>query len=201
MTNVYLMANPFNRFHSELAVCHTPSTVCTKCNYPVRCDESQLTCFWDIVYGARERALAAEHSVYWGEFSMATTLKTAEVLESLKLPFVVREMKRPTAKEIRNRYNIETDDFQLMLRWVKPSCSIDLVANDLLICDECGKIADAAWKLTGLKVLRHVAEPLGVFTVNQNRGVPPFATEEAKMKIEASSIRGIKFYKAGRLVG
>jgi hypothetical protein len=116
------------------------------------------------------------------------------------MEFMFRETKQITAEETRSRYNIETDNYEIPLLWVRPNSSVDLAENDLRVCDECGKLANAAWKLTGLKVLRRHADPLGVFNINQNRGAPSFATEEARRKLEATNIRGIKFYKAGMLV-
>ena len=200
MTRFYLMANKFQRFHSELALCHQPTVVCTACRYPVRRDEIGLEFFWDATYGMAERAINAGHTVFWGELSMAATHETAEILGSQFSQVVTSMAKCISAREIRNRHDLNASDFELPLLWISSKCCVDLVATDVRLCDECGKVADSAWKLTGLKVHRGCVQKFGVFMINQNRGQPLFATEEAKMRIEATDIRGIKFYSAGNLV-
>jgi hypothetical protein len=200
MNNVYLLANSFDRFHSELGGCNKPSKICEGCGYPI-IDTSAPSCFfWDKKFGFSTRSIKEGNAVFWAEFSMLATSFGVDILQSLKLPISVKDAKCLSGIDAFKRYEIEAEDIAIPLFSIKPSCSVDIASTNLRICESCGKFADHAWRINGLNISREALQQGELFMLNQNRGSQVFATEEIKKCIDESGIKGIGFYKAGRIL-
>jgi hypothetical protein len=200
MNNVYLLANSFDRFHSDLGGCNEPSKICQGCGYPI-IDKSAHGCFfWDKKFGFSARSIKVGNDVFWAEFSMLATSLGVDILQSLKLPISVGDAKCLSGIDAFNRYKIEAEDIAIPLSSITPSRSIDIASTTLRICELCGKFADHAWRINGLSISREALKQGELFMLNQNRGIQIFATERIKKRIDESGIKGIGFYKAGSIL-
>ena len=200
MNNVYLLANSFDRFHSELGGCNEPSKICQGCGYPI-IDTSAPGCFiWDQKFGFSTRSIKEGNSVFWAEFSMLATSFGVDVLQSLKLPISVEDARCLIGIDAFKRYKIEAEDIAIPLFSIMPIRSIDIASTTLRICESCGKFADHALRINGLSISREALKQGELFMLNQNRGTQIFATEEIKKCIDESGIKGIGFYKAGSIL-
>ncbi len=200
MNNVYLLANSFDRFHSELGGCNEPSKICHGCGYPI-IDTSAPACFfWDKKFGFSTRSIKEGNAVFWADFSMLATSFGVDILQSLKLPVSVEDAKCLSGIDALKRYEIEAEDIAIPLFSITPSCSVDIASTTLRICESCGKFADHALRINGLSISRDALKQGELFMLNQNRGTQIFATEEIKKCIDESGIKGIGFYKAGSIL-
>jgi hypothetical protein len=200
MNNIYLIANSFSRFYSELCAGRRgdSSSLCSRCGYPMDRDDKPVF-FWDKYFCDASRSIDEGHDIYWAEFSMLATQHGADLLASTGLPLTFTPAKFFTQEELRSS-ELETLDIHMPLTLVEPTHYIDMINDTLKTCEVCGKIEDAVWKLNGLFVHRVDTELFDVFRFKQNRGSPTFVTEQGKSKLGKLQLRGLAFYKAGTVV-
>lgn len=200
MSSIYLLANSFDRFHSELGIYSKASKPCKDCGYPIFNATESLSFFWDKRFGDVEISMREEHEVFWAEFSMLVTSRCADILRSLRIPITIENATCLSQVEALKRLEIESENINLPLFWVKPNLLIKLNPEKFGICTLCDGFAGSAWKINGLNVPSEVLSQHGLFGVKHNRGHQIFVTEETKRRLLESQIRGFGFYKAGAII-
>jgi hypothetical protein len=200
MNSIYLLANSFDRFHSELGICSKASKTCKECGYPIFNATESVSFYWDKMFGDVGRSIREEHEVFWAEFSMLVTSRCAGILDSLRLPITIENGICLSQVEAQKRFEIESENITLPLFWIKPYLLINLKPEKFRICALCDGFADSAWKINGLNVPGEALSQHGLFGLKQNRGHQIFVTEETKRRLLESRIRGFGFFKAGTVV-
>lgn len=201
MGKIWLLGNPYDRFHSELGVVSDGITrpPCDVCGYPLG-EPRGFDCFWDTGLGAPDRAIGDWHDVFWCEFAMLAAAASVDRVKEADMAVRVVPARCMAGDEAATRFGIPKKDFALELAWLEPLQAIDVSDVRFPTCRQCGKFADEAWRLTRLEVRRGVLPEHGIFRLNQNRGFPSFITDEGKTSLLRTGLRGIGFHPAGRVV-
>jgi hypothetical protein len=202
MSRLYLIANSYGRFHSELGIAGEgfSSPSCEACAYPVTSPPAILKYFWDTGFGSPDRAIRNQHDIFWCEFAILASAATVDRALSADVSIEAVPADCVASDEAASRYGIRKHHYDLPLMWLRPLIKIDVAGTRYPICRKCGKFGDEAWRVTRLEVRRRDLPRHGVFQITQNRGFPSFVTEEGRNAIVQTGLRGVSFYPAGRVI-
>ena len=197
MKKIYLLGHSSRRFDSDFFPCgtHVIRPPCSSCESNLNGCTGPLLDFWELEFGDPQSSVDANHHCFWGSFFLMVDAFARSTFDALHLPFNYRPTRLKEGPELRWPASTSFD-------WADLNSEVesDPVASKNQVCDDCGQFTERVG-ITRLRIPAVNIPDSGIFTVAQNGAHSPmFVTEETKARLESTTLKGIGFYPAGRLM-